>query len=58
MDAKKKLSKDSNEQISKLFKTMLKMLEDMKMDHDFHYQKLYENIPQEPHKVINTGSES
>ena len=56
MDAKKKLSKDSNEQISRLFKTMLGMLEDMKADHDFHYQKLYDNIPEEHHKIINTAN--
>ena len=55
MDAKKKLSKDSNEQISRLFKTMLGMLEDMKADHDFHYQKLYENLPEDYHPIVNTA---
>jgi|TARA_A100000172_G_scaffold65987_1_gene45528 hypothetical protein len=56
MDAKKNLSKDSNVEISRLFKMMLSMIEDMKKDHDFHYQKLYDNIPEEHHAVINTAN--
>jgi hypothetical protein len=56
MDAKKNLHKQSDECISRLFKLMLIMLEDMKMDHDFHYEKLYENIPSEYHAVINTAN--
>ena len=56
MDAKKNLSKDSNIEISRLFKMMLSMIEDMKKDHDFHYQKLYDNIPEEHHAVINTAN--
>jgi hypothetical protein len=40
MDAKKSLTKGSNEEISSLFKMMLLLVEDMKQDHDFHYQKL------------------
>lgn len=28
------------------------MVEDMKKDHDFHYQKLYEELPEEYHSVI------
>jgi hypothetical protein len=55
MNAKKKLESRSNEQISCLFKMMLMMVEDMKKDHDFHYQKLYENIPDEYHGIINTA---
>ena len=55
MDAKKKLNDDSNQCISGLFKMMLMMVEDMKKDHDFHYQKLYENIPEEYHGIINTA---
>ena len=31
------------------------MLEDMKKDHDFHYQKLYENIPKAYHPIINAA---
>ena len=55
MNAKKKLESSSNDQISSLFKLMLMMVEDMKKDHDFHYQKLYENIPDHYHGVINTA---
>ncbi len=32
------------------------MLEDMKKDHDFHYQKLYDNIPKKYHPIINTAN--
>ena len=33
------------------------MLEDMKKDHDFHYQKLYENILREiSPNLINTAN--
>ena len=56
MDAKKKLNKESDEVISRLFKMMLMMVEDMKQDHDFHYDKLYENIPEKYHKIINTAN--
>ena len=55
MNAKKKLESSSSDQISCLFKMMLMMVEDMKKDHDFHYQKLYENIPDEYHGIINTA---
>ena len=56
MDAKKKLNRESDDEISKLFKMMLMMVEDMKQDHDFHYEKLYDNIPNEYHAVINTAN--
>jgi len=56
MDAKKNLNEVSNEEISRLFKMMLVMVEDMKRDHDFHYEKLYENIPIEYHGIINTAN--
>ena len=55
MNAKKNLSLQSSREVSSLFKMMLIMLEDMKKDHDFHYQKLYENIPEEYHSIINTA---
>ena len=55
MNAKKNLVSRSESEISALFKTMLLLLEDMKKDHDFHYQKLYDNIPEEYHAVINTA---
>ena len=55
MDAKKILSDKSNDEISRLFKMMLFLLEDMKVDHDFHYRKLYNNIPEEYHPIIDTA---
>tara|TARA_R100000152_G_C6709739_1_gene137582 strand:- start:548 stop:835 length:288 start_codon:yes stop_codon:yes gene_type:complete len=56
MDAKKKLNQRSDAEIARLFKMMLMMVEDMKVDHDFHYEKLYENIPKEYHSIINTAN--
>jgi len=56
MDAKKKLNQRSDAEIARLFKLMLMMVEDMKVDHDFHYEKLYENIPKEYHSIINTAN--
>ena len=56
MNAKKRFNLSSEREISRLFKGMLKMLEDMKADHDFHYEKLYENIPKEHHNVLNTAN--
>jgi|TARA_R110002020_G_scaffold311590_2_gene527172 hypothetical protein len=55
MNAKKNLSLQSSREVSSLFKMMLSMLEDMKKDHDFHYQKLYDNIPKEYYPIINTA---
>ena len=56
MDAKINLNRESHEEISRLFKMMLLLVEDMKKDHDFHYEKLYENIPDEYHKIINAAN--
>ena len=55
MNAKKKLSKDSSSEISSLFKLMLMMVEGMKKDHDFHYDKLYNEIPSEYHSVLRAA---
>ncbi len=55
MNAKKKLEELSNDEISRLFKMMLYMVEDMKKDHDFHYEKLYKNIPKKYHPIIDTA---
>ena len=55
MNAKKSLKSRSNDETARLFKLMLIMVEDMKKDHDFHYQKLYENIPEEYHGIIRTS---
>ena len=56
MNAKKTLVSKSEKEIGGLFKMMLLMVEDMKKDHDFHYQKLYENLPEEYHAVIGTAN--
>ena len=45
MNAKKNLNRRSNEEVGSLFKMMLMMVEDMKQDHDFHYDKLYKELP-------------
>ena len=55
MNAKKNLEKLSNDEISRLFKMMLILVEDMKKDHDFHYEKLYNNIPKKYHPIIDTA---
>ena len=56
MNAKKNLVLKSEKEIGGLFKMMLLMVEDMKKDHDFHYQKLYENRPKKYHAVIDTAN--
>ena len=56
MNAKKNLSEQSTGRISDLFKGMLIMVEDMKKDHDFHYDKLYQHIPAEYHSIIDTAN--
>ena len=55
MNAKKILNDASDKEISSLFKIMLIMIEDMKKDHDFHYDKLYESIPEKYHPIIKTA---
>jgi len=55
MNATQNLEKLSNDEISRLFKMMLILVEDMKKDHDFHYEKLYKNIPKKYHPIIDTA---
>ena len=55
MDAKKNLNTRSNNEIISFFKMMLMMVEDMKKDHDFHYEKLYKEIPEEYHAIIRAA---
>ena len=55
MNAKKILNNTSHKEISGLFKTMLMLVEDMKKDHDFHYEKLYEGIPKKYHAIIKAA---
>ena len=56
MNAKKNLNDRSGDEVIALFKMMLNLIEDMKQDHDFHYQKLYDEIPKKYHPVINTAN--
>jgi hypothetical protein len=56
MNAQNYLEKKYKQCITGLFKDMLKLIEDMKADHNFHYSKLYENIPSEYHSVINAAN--
>lgn len=56
MNAKNFLNKRSDSEIKAFFKMMLNMVEDMKQDHDFHYQKLYDGIPELYHQIIDTAN--
>jgi len=56
MNAQNSLEKRYKQSTTLLFKTMLKIVEDMKADHDYHYRKLYENIPSEYHGIINAAN--
>jgi hypothetical protein len=55
MNAQIYLYQQYKRSITDLFKDMLKIVEDMKNDHTYHYDKLYENIPAEYHPVIKTA---
>lgn len=56
MNAQNLLEKRHKQSATFLFKEVLKIVEDMKADHDYHYQKLYDNIPSEYHSIINTAN--
>ena len=56
MDANQYLLRQHKKEVTSLFKNYLKILEDMKSDHDFHYNKLYELIPEEYHAIINAAN--
>ena len=53
MDANQYLLRQHKKEVTNLFKNYLKILEDMKADHDFHYNKLYELIPEQYHTIID-----
>ena len=55
MNPKNNLNKRSTEEVVKLYKMLLMMVEDMKKDHDFHYEKLYTEIPKEYHSVLRAA---
>ena len=56
MNPKNNLNKRSTDEVVRLYKMMLMMVEDMRKDHDFHYQKLYEHIPEEYHDHIDMAN--
>jgi hypothetical protein len=56
MYASNYLMKQHKKEVTTFFKNCLKIIEDMKADHDFHYQKLYENIPEQYHPIINAAN--
>jgi hypothetical protein len=56
MNAKKILSRRQCESTTFLFKQFLKILEDLKREHDAAYKKLYENLPAEYAPVLNVAN--
>lgn len=56
MKAQNFLEKRYRSSMNGIFKEMLKLIEDMKSDHDFHYFKLYDNIPEKYHPIINAAN--
>jgi len=56
MDAKKILARRANDNVSHLFKGFLRVLEDLKQEHDTASRKLYANIPEEHFPVLNVGN--
>lgn len=56
MEANNYLLRQHKKEVTALFKNYLKILEDMKADHDFHYKKLYELIPEQYHVIIDAAN--
>jgi hypothetical protein len=56
MEANQYLLRQHKKEVTNLFKNYLKILEDMKADHDFHYNKLYELIPEQYHITISAAN--
>lgn len=56
MNAENYITQKYAQAITKLFKEFLIVIETMKQDHDYHYDKLYENIPEQYHPIINTAN--
>jgi hypothetical protein len=56
MEAHQHLLRQSKKEMTSLFKNYLKILEDMKADHDFHYNKLYDLIPEKYHAIITAAN--
>ncbi len=56
MEPQNSLNERHKDCVTRMFKSFLKLTEDMKADHDYHYTKLYENIPEQYHPVINAAN--
>ena len=56
MNAKKILSRRQCESTTVLFKQFLKILEDLKREHDVAYKKLYDNLPVEYSPILNVAN--
>jgi hypothetical protein len=56
MNAKKILSRRQCESTTFLFKQFLKIIEDLKRDHDVAYKKLYDNLPSEYVPILNVAN--
>jgi len=56
MNAKKILSRRQCESTTLLFKQFLKILEDLKREHDTAYKKLYDNLPVEYSPILNVAN--
>jgi hypothetical protein len=56
MNAKKFLSRRQCESTTVLFKQFLKIIEDLKREHDVAYKKLYENLPAEYAPILNVAN--
>ena len=55
MNAKKILSRRYNDNTTYLFKQFLRIVEELKRDHDDCYKKLRENLPEQYSSVLNMG---
>lgn len=56
MNAEDYIHEKYKQSIKKLFKDFLVIIETMKHDHDFHYDKLYDNLPESYHPIVNTAN--
>jgi predicted NACHT family NTPase len=55
MNAKKILSRRCNDNTTHLFKQFLRIVEELKRDHDESYRKLRENLPSEYSSILNVA---
>jgi uncharacterized protein YeeX (DUF496 family) len=55
MNAKKILSRHYNENTKHLFKQFLRIVEELKRDHDDAHKKMRENLPEQYSSILNMG---